>query len=87
MLTLVTRAQAAWGHLHADRGVSMRFPRFIRLRPDKVSPPLQTTTTNGGIAIPRSTLGCSCFCVCSYGTANMIAGPSALADTDGGIWA
>jgi DNA ligase-1 len=28
---------AAFGHVHADRGVSLRFPRFLRARDDKVS--------------------------------------------------
>lgn len=31
-------SQAAAGRMHADRGVSLRFPRYIRSRPDKVCP-------------------------------------------------
>ena len=34
---------AAYGTAHPDRGLSLRFPRFLRVRPDK--PPTEATTS------------------------------------------
>lgn len=36
---------AAFGHVHADRGVSLRFPRFLRARDDKVRARFHTPVT------------------------------------------
>ncbi|KAJ2077291.1 ATP-dependent DNA ligase Cdc17 [Coemansia sp. RSA 988] len=43
-LSLSSVYQAAYGEVNADKGVSLRFPRFIRVRDDK-SPEMATSST------------------------------------------
>ena len=52
--------KAAVGLLAPDRGLSLRFPRFLRLRPDKQVPcPQQSQVTSRPLF-----MCCSCICLC-----------------------